>query len=348
DVDSLSLLLTENSVRGCLRKIGNQDCIAEINSINNFPPVVGDINRDDKLDVIVLSGSGEIYVWDIDGNILAGFPVYAGDIYSAPALGDIDDDGYLEIIFCGDNKLYAYNYNGTPATNFPVIIERVESIGSITSAPILADLNGDGKTEIIFGSKDNRIFALQGDGYRFNLFPLTTDGEVVTSGIVLNDSVNNTGDNINYVKRDIFFKSKNGLVYGYTLDFSAPSWEEKTPWLMYGYNSGHTNSLPKTLLPEVPIYAELMPEKAIYNYPNPANDETTIRYFLSRDAAVNIKFFDLSGDLVAEANQTGKANTENEFKWDCSRYASGVYLCRVEAKSNYGKQVGFCKIALVK
>ncbi|HVP35717.1 MAG TPA: T9SS type A sorting domain-containing protein, partial [Terriglobales bacterium] len=117
---------------------------------------------------------------------------------------------------------------------------------------------------------------------------------------------------------------------------------------MYGYDAGHTNSVPSDLLPVVPVYAELMPDKSVYNYPNPAKDETTIRYFLSRDAQVDIKIYDLSGDLVAQASQAGKANTENEYKWDCSKYASGVYLCRVEAKSDRGTNVVFCKVALLK
>jgi hypothetical protein len=51
---------------------------------------------------------------------------------------------------------------------------------------------------------------------------------------------------------------------------------------------------------------------------------------------------------VAQTSQSGKANTENEYKWDCSKYASGVYLCRVEAKSDNGKNVVFCKVALIK
>jgi len=349
DIDSINIILTENSERGCLRKVGTYNvCIAEIPSLNNFPPVVGDINRDGKLDVVVLSGEGEIYAWDIEGNILTGFPAFVGDISSSPALGDMDGDGYLEIVFCGENRLHSYNYNGTPSTNFPVIIDRVESVGSISSAPILADLDGDGKTEIIFGLKDGRIHAFKNDGSRYSLFPLALDGEIISSGIVLNDSLNMAGGDINYVRRNLFFKTEGGLVYGFSLDFQSSDWEETTPWLMYGYNSGHINSLPVNLLPEIPVYAELMPEKRVYNYPNPAQDETTIRYFLSKDARINIKIYDLSGDLVAEASQAGQANTENEYRWDCSRYASGVYLCRVEAKSNDGKQVAFCKIVLIK
>jgi len=331
-----------------LRRTDVDGCIAEIASLDNFPPVVGDINRDNKLEVIVLSGDGRIYAWDIDGNLLSGFPVIVGDIRSAPVLGDIDADGYLEIIFGGDNKVYAYNYNGALATNFPFIIDRVEPAGAISSTPILGDLNGDGNVEIIFGLKDGRVFALQGDGSRFTRFPVALSGEVLTSGIVLNDSIEIYNEIIIYMKRDLFFKTGDGQVYGFSLDFHNTDGNEKTPWLMYGYNAGHTNCLPMTLLPEIPVYADLMPEKSVYNYPNPAKDETTIRYFLSRDASVDIKIYDLSGDLVAETNQMGRSNTENEYKWDCSKYASGVYLCRVEAKSSEGKKVAFCKIALVK
>jgi len=343
NTESINLILTENSQRGCLRRTDSENCLAEIYSVDNFPPVVGDINRDGKLEVIVLSGDGEIYVWDIEGDILSGFPVLVGDIRSSPVLGDIDKDGYLEIIFCGDNKIYAYNYNGTLVTNFPVILDRVESVGSISSAPILADLDGDERVEIIFGLEDGRIFALQGDGFRFPLFPLALNGEIISSGIVLNDST----EKINYVKRNLFFKTEDGLVYGFSLDFDSTGWDEKTPWTMYGFNSGHINRQP-LLPPDIPVYAGLMPQKRVYNYPNPAQDETTIRYFLSKDATVNIKIYDLSGDLVTEASQMGKANTENEYPWDCSKYASGVYLCRVEAKSAEGKSVAFCKIALVK
>jgi M6 family metalloprotease-like protein len=349
DIDSINFVLTENNQSGYLRRTDDPiGWIKEIPSKNNFPPVVGDINRDNKLEVIVLSGDGKIYAWDIDGNFLSGFPVIVGDIRSGPALGDIDADGYLEIIFGGDNKVYAYNYNGAMVTNFPFIIDKVEPAGAISSAPVLGDLNGDGNVEIIFGLKDGQVFALQGDGSRFTWFPVALSGEVLSSGIVLNDSIEIYNEGIIYMRRDLFFKTGDGLVYGFSLDFHNTDGNEKTPWLMYGYNSGHTNCLPMTLLPEIPVYADLMPEKSVYNYPNPAKDETTIRYFLSRDASVDIKIYDLSGDLVAETNQMGRSNTENEYKWDCSKYASGVYLCRVEAKSSEGKKVAFCKIALIK
>ncbi|MCJ7458996.1 MAG: FG-GAP-like repeat-containing protein [candidate division Zixibacteria bacterium] len=347
-IDSVGLVLTDNNQRGCLRRTDDSSCIAQISSTGNFPPVVGDLNRDNKLEVVVLSGDGKIYAWDLAGHLLSGFPVLVGDIKSAPVLGDIDGDGYLEIIFCGDNEIYAYNYNGIISTNFPVVLDRAGTVGPIYSAPILGDLDGDGKAEILVGLGNGQVAAFHGDGSRFTSFPLALSSSIITSGIILNDSVQMSGGNIIYMKRDLFFKTEDGLVYGFSMDVRNRDGQEKTPWLMYGYNAGHTNSVPSDLLPVVPVYADLMPDKSVYNYPNPAKDETTIRYFLSRDAQVDIKIYDLSGDLVAQASQSGKANTENEYKWDCSKYASGVYLCRVEAKSDGGKNVAFCKVALIK
>lgn len=348
NVNDVNFILTEDSQRGCLRRSDSSGCIAQIPSIDNFPPVAGDINRDNKLEVVVLSGDGKIYAWDLAGHLVSGFPVLVGDIKSAPVLGDIDGDGYLEIVFCGDNKIYAYNYNGIISTNFPVVLDRAGTAGPIYSAPILGDLDGDGKAEILVGLGNGQVAAFHGDGSRFTSFPLALSSGIVSSGIILNDSVQMSGGNVIYMKRDLFFKTGDGLVYGFSMDVTNRDGQEKTPWLMYGYNAGHINSVPSDLLPVVPVYADLMPDKSVYNYPNPAKDETTIRYFLSRDAQVDIKIYDLSGDLVAQANQSGKANTENEYKWDCSKYASGVYLCRVEAKSDNGKNVVFCKVALLK
>ena len=50
-----------------------------------------------------------------------------GPIGSEISVGDIDDDGYVEILFCGDNRIYAYNHNGTPVSNFPIIVNRSDS-----------------------------------------------------------------------------------------------------------------------------------------------------------------------------------------------------------------------------
>jgi hypothetical protein len=96
------------------------------------------------------------------------------------------------------------------------------------------------------------------------------------------------------------------------------------------------------------VAGDLLPENMAFNYPNPAKEHTKIRYFLKQDAEVIIRIYDISGMLVDEFNGHGEGETHNELLWDCYRFASGVYLCRVEAKSENEKQVVFFKMAVVK
>ena len=138
---------------------------AEVNS----SPALGDIDGDGFLDVVVAcgsnfesTGSGRIYVFRRDGTLIWSFtPVDEnGDglpegIYSTPAIGDIDGDGDNEIVFgCWDFRVYVLRKDGTPMPGFP---PNPSGLGhgirdTIWSSPALADLDGDGKLEVIIGA----------------------------------------------------------------------------------------------------------------------------------------------------------------------------------------------------
>ena len=87
-----------------------------------------------------------------------------------------------------------------------------------------------------------------------------------------------------------------------------------------------------------------------YNYPNPAyENETNIRYYVSEDAKINIKIFDLAGDFVAELNDDATGGMDNETVWNVSNIQSGVYLTRIEAVGTSGNsEFAIIKIAVVK
>jgi hypothetical protein len=93
----------------------------------------------------------------------------------------------------------------------------------------------------------------------------------------------------------------------------------------------------------------LMPEKMVYNYPNPTEgSSTTIRYYLRDAAAVTIRIYDLAGELVKEFSGPGLPEIENEINWDITDVQSGVYLARVSAKGENETNVAIIKIAVVK
>jgi M6 family metalloprotease-like protein len=320
---------------------------AEIPAISNSSPVSGDINRDGNLEVIVvggevLGGTSKLYAWDNFLNPLPGFPVETNmNMFRAnPVLGDLDKDGYLEIILAYQNKIFAYNFNGTPVSNFPITISHPGGATDlINSSPILGDVDGDGYSDIIVGTKDNQILAYNKDGRVVDGFPLSLGGAVTSSPILMNLDKD--------VNAELLVAGDDGFIYAW--DLPGEYKEETYPWIMFGYDPGHTNHFPKENLPPMPpVAGKLLPQNLAYNYPNPAKGQTKIRYYLKEDAKVNIKIYDLSGMLVDEFPGPGEGQTDNESPWDCSKFASGVYLCRVEAKSPSENNVVFFKIAVVK
>ncbi len=94
---------------------------------------------------------------------------------------------------------------------------------------------------------------------------------------------------------------------------------------------------------------EFFPTSRAYNYPNPVYESTTnIRYYVSEDASINIKIFDLAGDYVAELNDEAQGGVDNETVWDVSNIQSGVYLARIEASASGQTEQVVIKIAVVK
>ncbi|MEX2705297.1 MAG: FG-GAP repeat domain-containing protein [Candidatus Freyrarchaeum guaymaensis] len=81
---------------------------------------------------------------------VTGFPIHTSHkIFSSPALGDIDGDGYSEIIIgeTTSGYVWAFNHDGTNVTGWPVKIG-----DAVYPSPALGDIDGDGKVEVVVGS----------------------------------------------------------------------------------------------------------------------------------------------------------------------------------------------------
>lgn len=309
-----------------------------------FSPVVGDLDRNGIEDVVVANRNGYFSAFDSGGIILPGFPVNLGEsIFSKPVLGDIDGDGYLEILFGGNNKVWALNYNGTVATDFPIIIGRAFTVGPVSTAPIVVDINADGRGDVLIGSLAREILAYSGFAGKPDGFPLSTAAGVLASGTVVNFDRSGGTD----TERELAFPATDGFVYVWNINGNFNS--SKDFWVMEDFDAQHSNRFPFTQLPPPPVAGvDLLPPGSFYPYPNPAINRATVRYYLNYDSQVELKFFDLSGNLIDSHKTNGAAFTDNEFNWDCSGLASGVYICRIQAKGGGKSQTEFCKIAVVK
>ncbi|MEK6609159.1 MAG: S8 family serine peptidase [Myxococcota bacterium] len=136
-------------------------------------PVLADLDGDGALEILAGAMDGWLYAWRADGETQTGFPVLlrkpGGELVarsvSAPAVGDVDGDGALEIAL-GSNEdygnyqglLYLVHADGNAHPGGPYVegwprrfvsLSVLPLIGEgLPNAPSMADVDGDGDDEI--------------------------------------------------------------------------------------------------------------------------------------------------------------------------------------------------------
>jgi hypothetical protein len=157
-------------------------------------PSVADIDGDSLHEIVagikrgpIIPGQFELYAWNSDGSIVAGFPVWlCGVIKATPALGDLDNDGANEIVINayystnGNDSIYVIDGAGNMKPGWPIGLRYCRM-----SSPALGDLDKDGDLEIIVGggSGPRKLFAFHYDGTNFPNWPVALPG-----GLSINSS----------------------------------------------------------------------------------------------------------------------------------------------------------------
>ncbi|TMB10788.1 MAG: hypothetical protein E6J71_26295 [Deltaproteobacteria bacterium] len=185
-------------------------------------PALADLDGDGKADIVFGTSDGLVYAKHADGSDVAGWPVagdtipfnpgspaFASSTIAAPrgailasvAIGDIDGDGYLDVVAADmEGKVYAWNHQGVRKPGFPVHVNYAYSTRpdfvkdshnrvdrAIIASPALADLDGDGGLDIIVGGNDRHLYVWDGFGVSRPGFPVLV---VDASRMVSIDPVN--------------------------------------------------------------------------------------------------------------------------------------------------------------
>jgi predicted glutamine amidotransferase len=130
------------------------------------------------LEIISAVGGGkEVFVWHQDGTSMNKWSPKRLDALinpgSPPAIGDIDNDGLLDLVIAAGGDVYAFNTRGDLLPgSWP------QNVGEVTSAPVLADLDNDGDLEVLVSSKDGNLYIWEHNGGAFPSWPKQT-GEVL-------------------------------------------------------------------------------------------------------------------------------------------------------------------------
>ncbi|MBI2894462.1 MAG: VCBS repeat-containing protein [Deltaproteobacteria bacterium] len=175
-------------------------------------PKLVDLDGEPGREILLATADGEVHALRPDGSEAPGWPArvspaigmdpsgtpsyvlsaaYAtgevsddvrSPILATPAVGDLDGDGGLEVVVVTyDGFLHVFHADGTGAAGFPQALPAVPSADTsptrlldqgVFSSPVLEDLDGDDRLEIVFGAFDGNLYAFRADGSLQPGFPV--------------------------------------------------------------------------------------------------------------------------------------------------------------------------------
>jgi hypothetical protein len=169
-----------------LNPYGQELLSHQTSGIINGSPAVVDLDQDGDHEIVFTSydgtnSDGEVHAIHHDGTEVDGFPVDLDErMMAGPAAGDLDGDGYPEIVVCtwGEN-IYSIGYDGSIKSGFPY-----ESTKRFNAPATLVDLDGDSDLEIIAGNDDGLLHVLHHDGTEMTSYDV---GDDIRGGISVAD-----------------------------------------------------------------------------------------------------------------------------------------------------------------
>ena len=289
---------------------------------------------DPMLEIVVPTVGDSVYVFEANAARRTGWPkgVKTGGSSKtpSPALADMNADDSLDVVLAGTNGgVYVYDRNGAIIAPFNNVRYSTYTSGASESSPVVADINGDGRPDIVVGSEDVTLTAISGiSGTILPGFPIALDGEVRSTPALADID----GDGLSEIV--LAGWDKNLYVWDYDFPFSPGA---TPPWPQFHHDARRTGfaSSPAFVAvdgaPPAPARVELAPP-----YPNPARVSAGLRYSIPADhagAPYELAIYDLSGRRVQRVERGIARSGRFSAQWNLrdesgTPVRNGIYFLR--------------------
>jgi len=271
-------------------------------------------------------------VYSIAGsNVASGFPFVhnlvqaSQSAHFAPlSIADVDGNGSLDIIIGGERGVAVIDHSG----NFisPASLNLEENNEGISAGAFAADLDGDGKAELVGNFANNQLSMWENDFRQTSDFPKAFAERSRTLPFSGKGSDN---------KWYLYSATDNGSLFRKELNevpqvLSGLSWTHE-----YADLKRSAACYPGTL-PNQYTTESIFVEGQVYIYPNPLKSiygkKLVLNLMPSRDTNVELSIFDISGTLVHRETSLAKAYLRNLelFHIPADKLTSGVYLAIIK------------------